>query len=66
MTCMTVEAVLVDELTMARMLSISRRKLFDLRKAGKVPAVQFDTCVRYDPRDVLAAIKSKLPAVVAG
>ena len=44
--------LLVTEPVAAKMLSISPRKLFDLRKRGEVRAVRLGKCVRYDVREL--------------
>ncbi len=56
------QPVLQDKKTMAQMLNISPRHLFNETRAGKIPAVRIGNRVLYDPQDVLAAVKAdKLP-----
>ncbi len=44
--------LLVSPREAARMLAVSERTLFSLRKAGAIPAVQVGRCVRYSLDDL--------------
>lgn len=44
--------------TAAAYLAISERKLWQLTKDGRIPAVRFDRCVRYDIADLDSFIQT--------
>ena len=47
----------VDEPTMARLLNISPRHLFSLRKLCKVPFIQLGRRIMYEPSHVFEALR---------
>ena len=50
------ERLLVTEREAAHQLSMSPRKLWELRNRGEIPCVRFGRIVRYDPKDLKAWI----------
>ncbi|MEL6396613.1 MAG: helix-turn-helix domain-containing protein [Planctomycetota bacterium] len=50
--------LLLTEREAAAVLSISPRKLWELRMCRKIPCIRFGRAVRYDPEDLTAWIKS--------
>lgn len=50
--------LLVTEAEAAKRLSISPRKLWELRNRGEIPHLRVGRAVRYDPKDLLAWIDS--------
>ncbi len=46
------DTMLVSERVAARLLSISERKLWEMRMQGLIPHVRFGRAVRYDPVDL--------------
>jgi excisionase family DNA binding protein len=53
------QAWLLTEKEAASALSISPRKLWELRNRGEVPHVRFGRSVRYDPDDLKNWLKSR-------
>ena len=51
-----VDKLLLTEREAAQALSISPRKLWELRATGEIPCVRLGRAVRYDPRDLSAWI----------
>ncbi|MGP1345489.1 MAG: helix-turn-helix domain-containing protein [Phycisphaerales bacterium] len=53
---------MLTEREAAAMLTMSTRKLWELRNRGEVPCIRFDRCVRYDPADLRRWIESRKSA----
>jgi excisionase family DNA binding protein len=53
-----VAPVLVRADAMASMLSLSRSSFYELARAGLIPAVHVGNARRFDPDEVLAALRS--------
>lgn len=54
--------LLLTEREAAAMLTMSPRKLWELRNRGEIPCIRFDRCVRYDPADLRRWIESRKSA----
>jgi len=51
------EPRLIDHVPMAELLGISERHLFNLVKAQRVPCIKVGRRRKYDPSDVIEALK---------